>query len=334
MTAGIDELMQFYFKDDQLNYETEAVPFGLTNITKIVRIGDQKYVARIYNRHTKHIPGIELEAQLTSYLSGSNLSFEVPVFLRTLDGQQFVQFPDGTLGAIVSFLEGSAPELSTIRQAEEFGRVVGELSTALEKFDDGSLSYCGTSFLDIYGLHPLADSAAVTSFMDEPPFPIAENDLHFYRDMLSTVEMDMPRLEPLPQQFVHHDVLIFNLLACDNHIRGVLDFDFASRDVSFMEFAICLNHVLQMSDGSLAMMEAFVKGYADYRKGSAQEIEQLQLLTRIYHIAVLHIYIGQHYSGVSIEQNFNYILNQFRTRNDWLTTHRPAVRRLLQHYLL
>ncbi|WP_372631568.1 phosphotransferase [Cohnella sp.] len=129
----------------------------------------------------------------------------------------------------------------------------------------------------------------------------------------------MDLLEKLPKQFVHHDLLVFNLLAHENKIKGVLDFDFISLDVSFMEFAICLNHVLQMSNGSLEMAEAYIRGYAKYRKGSSEEITYLQLLTQIYHIAVLHIYIGQHYSGVNVEQNFNYILNQFKTRNDWLT---------------
>ncbi|MEK3885647.1 phosphotransferase [Paenibacillus sp. PL2-23] len=64
-------------------------------------------------------------------------------------------------------------------------------------------------------------------------------------------------LEKLPKQLVHHDLLVFNLLAHENKIKGVLDFDFISLDVSFMEFAICLNHVLQMSNGSLEMAEAY-----------------------------------------------------------------------------
>lgn len=334
MQARIEEMIHYYFEDEHLNYDIDSVPFGLTNLTKIVRIHDEQYVARIYNRYTKDILGIRLEAYLTSFLSNSKLSFEVPVFLRTLAGGDFVQFADGALGAMVTFLGGNVPELSSIQQAAEFGRVVGELSSALEKCDSGALGCLGKSFADIYGLHPLADAHAVKSFMDGSPFPIAENQLSFYHEMVSIVENSIPLLEELPQQFVHHDVLIFNLLAQGNHIRGVLDFDFASRDISFMEFAICLNHVLQMSNGSRAMLEAFIKGYADFRKGTAQEIGHLQLLTQIYHIAVLHIYVGQHYSGVDIEQNFNYMLNQFRTRNDWLNEHGTSVRQQLEYYLL
>ncbi|WP_461671258.1 phosphotransferase, partial [Mycobacterium tuberculosis] len=148
--------------------------------------------------------------------------------------------------------------------------------------------------------------------------------------MILLIENSIHLLEKLPKQFVHHDLLVFNLLAHENKIKGVLDFDFISLDVSFIEFAICLNHVLQMSNGSLEMAEAYIKGYSKYRKGSSEEITYLQLLTQIYHIAVLHIYIGQHYSGVDVEQHFNFILDQFKTRNEWLTDFNTPLQRLLE----
>lgn len=335
MQDKVEGLIHYYFKDAP-NYSAESVPFGLTNLTKIIKINGRKYVIRIYNRFTKSIPSIELESKITSYLSHQNLSFQVPVFIRTSSGDDYVRFSDGTLGAMVSFLEGHAPDLSEVHHADEFGRIVGEITSALGKYADadGSLTYYGITFSNIYGIHPLADIPSVKSFFEEPPFHIPGGDVAFYREMILSVEKSIDLLEKLPKQFVHHDLLVFNLLAHDNKIKGVLDFDFISHDVSFMEFAICLNHVLQMSNGSLEMAEAFIKGYAEYRKGSSQEFTHLQLLTQIYHIAVLHIYIGQHYSGVNVEQNFNYILNQFKTRNEWLTDYSSPLQRLLESYLL
>jgi homoserine kinase type II len=333
MQDKIEQLVHYYFKDAP-NYSAESVPFGLTNLTKIIKINERKFVIRIYNRFTKSIPSIELESKITSYLSHQNLSFQVPVFIHTENGDDYVQFPDGTLGAMVSFLEGHAPDLSEAHHADEFGRVVGEFTSALAKYTDKSLTYCGIPFSNIYSIHPLADIASVKSFFDKPPFHIPEGDIAFYREMILSVEKSMDMLEKLPKQFVHHDLLVFNLLTPDNEIRGILDFDFISYDVSFMEFAICLNHVLQMSDGSLEIAEAFIKGYAEHRQGSSPEFTHLQLLTRIYHIAVLHIYIGQQHSGVNVEQNFNYILNQFKTRDAWLNDYNSLLQRLLESYLL
>lgn len=332
MKDNVEELIHSYFKNTP-NYSVESVPFGLSNFTKIIQINEQKYVVRIYNRFTKSMPSIELEVKITSYLSLQSLSFQVPVFILTNSGDDYVQLPDGTLGAMVSFLEGHVPDLSEVRQSYEFGRVVGEITSALGKYADESLTYRGIPFTNIYDIHPLADGSSVKPFFEVPPFHILEDDIAFYREMILSIEKSINLLEKLPKQFIHHDLLVFNLLAHNNKISGVLDFDFISYDVSFMEFAICINHVLQMSNGSLEMAEAFIKGYAEYRKGSSQEIAHLQLLTQIYHIAVLHIYIGQHYAGENVEQHFNYILNQFKTRNAWLTDYGLPIQRLLELYL-
>ncbi|NIK77796.1 Ser/Thr protein kinase RdoA (MazF antagonist) [Paenibacillus castaneae] len=334
MEEKIDELIRHYFKDHP-SYEMEPVPFGLTNLTKLIRINEEKYIARIYNPHTKSEQSIRLESNITSFLSQMNLSFKVPVFLQTLTGEEYIEFADGTFGALIAFLEGSVPELTTLQHAADFGRVVGEISAALDQYNTDRLEYRGISFLDIYALHPLASVENVKSFMEQPPFHIPEANLKFYREMILLVNQSINQLKELPFQLVHHDLLIFNLLAKDNQIGAVLDFDFTSIDVSFMELAISLNHVLQMADGNLVMTEAFIKGYGAYRKGSSQEIKQLQLLTQVYHLAILHIYIGQHYAGgQEVEQNFNYILNQFFDRNEWLNQNQSTMQQLLESYIL
>lgn len=74
MQEQLDELVRNYFVE--ANYEMDAVPFGLTNLTKIVKINDRKYVLRIYNRYTKHVEGIELETRITSFLAKKSLLFK------------------------------------------------------------------------------------------------------------------------------------------------------------------------------------------------------------------------------------------------------------------
>ncbi|MDQ0116751.1 phosphotransferase [Paenibacillus harenae] len=331
MQEKIDEIVRNYFEDPV--YDIGSVPFGLTNLTKILTMNGKKYVIRIYNRHTKNIESIKFEARITSYLSKQNLSFVVPVFLNTYEGEKYVNLSDGTFGAIVSFVEGTVPELTNIQQATEFGRVVGEINLALSQYE-AELKYEGSPFSKIYDLHPLADYHAVAAFIEAPPFEIPEKALTFYKEMVFSVEEKKNELLELSKQLVHHDLLIYNLLSKDNRIHGVLDFDFTSLDVSFMEFTISLNHVIQLTNGSWDLTEAFINGYSQIRKSTYREMNQLQLLTQIYHIAVLHIYIGQYYSGRNIEQNFNYILNQFLTRNDWLNKHSSSIKQLFEKYLL
>lgn len=333
MEDKIQELLSYYFKDHS-QFKMEPVPFGLTNLTRVIEVNDVKYIARIYNRHTKSIESLELEARITSYLNHANLSFQVPAFISTNAGEEYVQLPDGTLGAIVAYIEGSAPPLTEESHASEFGRVVGEISLVLSTVATEKLAYKGQAFSNIYRLHPLADQDAVLTFLAQPPFPIHDRDRAFYSEMAASIQAAEPLLNELPWQLVHHDLLIFNLLARDHHICGVLDFDFIAMDARCMELAISLNHVLQQTDGSWRMLEAFVKSYSVFCKSSSQEIAQLRYMTRVYHIALLHIYIGQHYAGVDIRANFSYILNQFRDRDSWLNEHEKPLKTMLESYLL
>ncbi|MDD9268271.1 phosphotransferase [Paenibacillus sp. GCM10023248] len=327
----IDELLHHYFEERA--YEIEPVPFGLMNFTKIVTVKDSKYVLRIYNRHLKTIESIEFEREVTSFLSKQNVTIVVPLFLETKANEPYVLLSDGTLGALVTYIEGVVPAMSTTEQAANFGRVVGEVSSVLRYFQS-DLLYKGTPFTDIYRLHPLADHEAITSFFEDPPFEISATTLHFYREMVALAEKSKCELLELPRGLVHHDLLVFNLLAMDNQIHGALDFDFSSWDISFMEFAISLNHMIQLTNGDLDFVEAFVYGYSQAQTCTYQEIDKLQRLTQIYHIAILHVYIGQHYSGVPVEVSFRYIFDQFQVRDAWLSDNRIVLEQLLKKYLI
>ncbi|MNZ54997.1 homoserine kinase [compost metagenome] len=332
MLGKVDVIVRHYFEDSAA-YNIDPVPFGLTNLTKILTMNGQKYVIRIYNRHTKNVESIKFENQITMYLSKQNLSFVVPVFLNTNEGEHYVHFSDGTLGAIVSFIEGAVPDISNAQQAAEYGSVVGEISSALSRYT-AEYKFEGIPFTEMYSLHPLADYDAISSFIKAPPFEIPQTAINFYKESICIVEKNKSKWLELPKQLVHHDVLIYNLLSKENKIHGVLDFDFTSIDISFMEFTISLNHIIQLTNGSWDMIEAFIRGYSQYQKCTYHEMNQLQLLTQVYHIAVLHIYIGQHYSGENIEQNFKYILSQFQTRHEWLNQHLSSINQLIEKYLL
>ncbi|WP_028562748.1 phosphotransferase [Paenibacillus pinihumi] len=316
------------------SYCIEPVPFGLTNQTRILNVDGSNYVMRIYNKYTKDAESLRFEAQITSYLCNSGASFQVPEFLPARSGDDYIQFEDGRLGVVVTFLEGSPPDLSEREQAVDFGTVVGEISSILAEFDLSRTDCRGTPFTEIYSIHPLASREAIASFFRSPPFHLSKSQINFYRDMAAHVEQSVQKLKELPAQLVHHDVLAFNLLSRNGKISGVLDFDFASYDIAFMEFAISFNHILQVSNGSLSMAEAFIQGYARHCKASMEEIRHLLLLTRLYHIAVLHIYIGQYYAGSNIEINFNYILDQFMSRDNWFNEYDRIVKEMLVRYLI
>lgn len=328
MKEQIERVLRHYF--DEPVFDLDDVPFGLTNVTRIVAIDGQRYVVRLYNRHTKTEAGLHAERGLTSFLSESGLSVDVPAFLRTREGAYYVRLSDGTLAAITTFLEGSAPALENEAQAEAYGSVLGEVAQAMAGCET---ELAGASFLDHYNLHPLADQSRVEAFMANPPFPLSPEDVACYKEALSEVTDKRERLRLLPMQAVHHDMLVFNLLAHGGSISGVLDFDLASTDVAAMEFAIGLNHVLQIGGGSLGMASAFIRGYARHGSITRDELKQLRTLTRAYHVAVLHFYIGQHAAGNDIAFPFGYILRQTAERDEWLARHGSEIQELAEALL-
>ncbi len=320
MTNELQEIISHYFPSE--NIVISPVPFGLTNTTCFVTVNDDRYVVRHYNRYTKSQESLRLELEVSSYLLASGLSFTIPAFLPTQAGEPFVIFADGTIGALMSYIPGTAPSLQDPNDAFALGRVVGELGAKLSPYKlSNTMQNAGIPFTDLFRLHPLADAEQIALFWRKPPFHITDEQKRFYDEALAHVTAKREVLLALPRQLVHHDILVYNLLSVNRRITAVLDFDFLAMDVSFLEFVISFNHVLQMSGGSIEMAAAFIKGYKAFRTFSAEEWGQLQALTRLYHVAVLHIYIGQHAAGKDISIPFSYIANQLIERVKWLNEH-------------
>lgn len=332
MNILFDALIRAYFNHGK--YNIMDVSFGQTNTTKILEIDGHKYIMRIYNKYTKSIEGIELESEVTTALDKHVNLFKVPVFRRTLNNAKYIELEEGSLGGITTFLQGDVPQLMSAEQAREFGRLVGGFSDRVRELSVDKDTYRGTTFTKMYGIHPLATSQSIRSFLEKPPFPISRKLLTFYRNIIDAIEGSGQTLEELPHQFVHHDLLIYNLLAQNNKVTGVLDFDFISWDVAFMECTISLNHLIHESKGSFEMIESFLTGYSAERKHSSHEIEHLMLLTQIYYISVLHFYIGQHYAGVSVEHNFMFLLQQLERNVKWLHQNGYQLQTLLYEHLV
>jgi homoserine kinase type II len=332
MNIRFDEIISHYFEDTE--YTLGAVPFGLTNTTKILEIQGQRFIVRIYNRHLKTIDGIELECKVTAFLESTHSSFQIPLFHSAIDGQNYLLLEDGMLAAITTFLEGTVPQLSSVDKSKKFGQLVGEFSTRMQEFPIGKQVYSGISFIKMYDIHPLANRQSIKVFYENLPFELSVSKVTFYQKMITGIESSNLQLEVLPQQLVHHDLLIYNLLAQNEEITGVLDFDFMGVDAAFMEFTISFNHVIQESQGSVGMIESFLQGYGSERKHSALEFSYLPLLTQIYYIAVLHFYIGQHYAGATIEHNFTFMIEQFERNMNWLEKHNLKIQELLNKYLV
>ena len=324
------EIIKNYFS--QSDIKLDPVPFGLTNTTYKVSIDNKPYIVRKYDKQVKSMESVQLEKNVTSFLQQCNLSFQIPQFLTTLNGKDVVYLDDGSIGVMVTYIEGSIPFIKSDADAFLFGKTVGELSAALSQFTFADQSHHkGIPFTQIYKLHKQLSVHHVKQFIEQATF-ITPNQKDYYTQVINDVKSNLHLLDAFPRQFVHHDLLVYNLLAVNQVITGVLDFDFLSYDIAFLEFAISLNHLLQLTNGSIEHARTFIKGYRMFRTLSAVEVNHLRLLTRLYHITVLHIYIGQSVSGKEVTQPFIYIINQLIERDKWLEAHEHELKTMFSAF--
>ncbi|SMF92472.1 homoserine kinase [Paenibacillus uliginis N3/975] len=313
----IKELMTYYFNEEIDNIE--SVPFGLTNYSQVLTINNKKYIARIYDNHSKNLEKLKFEIELTTFLEQQDLSFKLPGFLIAKTEDRFVELSNGQFGSVMHFIEGEVPDLTRISDIKEYGKTVGEISAAFKKFKSDTLIR-DIKFYNIYNLHSLSNERAVSHFIDQPPFDIDHNQLSILKNTFQAVQRNESIIDALPKQIIHHDILIFNLLidSKTRKMNGVLDFDFASHDVCALELAICINHLLQFDDGSLLNLELFLDEYSQHMTLTDEEIKWIPFLMQMYYVSLICIYIGQYYSGREIDNYFRFILNQLVIRTQWI----------------
>lgn len=325
------ELLQHYFHSPVDS--TETVPFGMTNDSRIVVMNQKKYVARIYNRHTKNEERLRFEVELTAYLERCSLSFDVPGFVPSKDDARYVILSDGSLGSLTRFIEGEVPDLSRISDVLSYGRTVGEISYAFQQFESNSVdAVCSAiAFHDFYSLHSLSDQTKINEFLACPPFEIEAKQIAVLQGYYESGFHHAAELNVLPKQMVHHDILVFNLLIDpqSREMSGVLDFDFAAMDIRIWELSICLNHLLQHEDQTLTKVEIFIDEYRKYMRLTRAEIEWIPCMMQLYYVSLLSIYIGQHFAGRNIAPYFYLMLKQLLIRREWLERNQHKFAELL-----
>lgn len=318
------ELIAYYFNDENVNIE--AVPFGLTNYSKVFTINNTKYIARIYDEYSKDLEKLKFEIKLTTFLEQQNLSFKVPEFLIAHTGGKYVELSNGQFGSVMNFIEGEIPDLTQMLDIKEYGRVVSELSVAFKAFKR-DVHGQQIKFYNIYNLHPLSNEKSINNFLNQMPFEIEDSQLSILKKSILDVKRIESIAEDLPKQIIHHDILVFNLLidSKTRKMNGVLDFDFASHDIRALELAICINHILQFSDSSFVNLELFLDEYFQYVTLTIEEINNIPMLMKMYYVALICIYIGQYYSGLKIDEYFRVILNQLIIRTQWIEKNEEAL---------
>ncbi|UKS29794.1 phosphotransferase [Paenibacillus sp. HWE-109] len=311
---------------------------GMNNTTRFVDVDGISYVLRLYETH-RDMDKIRYEHRILLALADrkSQLSYRLPVPIELPEGGTIVQLEEGTgkLAALFTYTDGYNPTWSHPQQLVNFGKAVGQLSSALAAISV-ELAPVYPPYYEIEHIHPRCSPEAVRAFCLQPPdiFVPQNKELSYIYERFAAFYQAIPALRQLPHQLVHGDINGSNMLVDEEgKIAAVLDFEFVTLDVRVMELAVCLSDLIDPSLPGLELKRncaAFYEGYQSFIQLEEEEIRLLPLLIELRRLDVFIHFLGRYVDGVDAQGVLIDIIQNTFGKTKWLQENGSELVRSLQ----
>ncbi|OZB95004.1 phosphotransferase [Paenibacillus sp. XY044] len=312
---------------------------GWNNTTRFVEGPEGRGVLRIYQTH-RDLDKIRFEHAVLASLAQSNLGFSTPVPVPSLTGDTVVQLEDGSgrYACLFKYIDGIRPKAGGFRAAYSFGEAAGSLSYALSRIVlETSPAY--RPYYEIAHSYPAFSPERVGQFCIAPPEPFRdlEGPLRGIGEAYGEVSRELEGLERLPQQLVHGDLNVSNLLVGADkpeQVTALLDFEFCTRDVRAMEPAVILPGLL--GDDKDAGMEAavhFCRGFGSRVRLTREEIRAVPVLMKLRNVDVFLHFMTRYDDGTDGPEVLREQIPAIRAELARLERDRTTVEALLERYL-
>jgi homoserine kinase type II len=279
---------------------------GYSNATWFVRSAAGDHVLRLYvNKRTE---AIRLEHELLRHLATAELTFRTPKPLATEAGDTF------------------AIEVDSARPAALFRRIEGE---PLDDEDAAGIAKAAAAFATL-------DIALATIDRTDVPSPLFIGDLRTVHLAIS----DLAQIEEiagsqarqlaeeadenaaviyssLPTQLIHGDFSLGNVLMRAGRVRGVLDFEYAGRNVRAMELGGVLRNVL-MKVNREQLWGPALKAYLMTLALDPMELAALPALVLLQSAIVVVWLAGRALEGNSTRQALAGYVDQALALREWI----------------
>jgi len=258
--------------------------FGMSNESYFVKSAAGEHVLRVYL--AKPLQGIRFEHEILRRLIDAELPFRTPRPLPTSGGDTV------------------ALDIDTARHCALFPRIPGE---TLDEADTAAVGRAGEAFARL-------DAALASIERTDLPAPVFAGDLRAMhpavtefteldeviglqgREMVErAAETAGPIYASLPTQLVHGDFGFGNVLVRAGSVRGIVDFEYAGRDVRAMELAAGLSSAIAR-EARDALWRPLLRGYLGKLQLDPAELAALPALA-ILHWAVIVVW----WAGRSLE---------------------------------
>ena len=237
-----------------------------------VQSGSVRLIIKSTQQSLQHL---QFELEILDHLANSNAPVAVP--LRAASGEQFVEYRDSLIVASPCLLAPGAPKaLPFPTMLPEYGRSFALLHSALSVLDEESLRE-RTWMSD-----PLSETY-------EQCVPMLRECGHSIESKVVDIAEELrpemvAALSGLPNQLIHRDLNVSNVLCSGGQVVGIVDLDHISFGTPVIDLAYFLHHSLfdLSGEGSeeiwLSFMQALLRGYCRLRKLRDQELAAIPFI--------------------------------------------------------
>jgi homoserine kinase type II len=253
----------------------EPTSQGSSNTTYFVDTSNNQFILKLYAA-TTDIAQIQYEHSLLAFLNSTDLPFAIPVPIPTSSGESFVKIDaDGrSLDiALLPKLVGQPMDRRNLDRVRSAGFTLAILHDRLTKFDpQGQLAH-----LPFWGkldrIHPqIRNPLTVPKLLNLG----LEDQKHFSQLLDRAIEVAPHLSATLPIQTIHADYITPNILVENDRVVGILDFEFATRDLRLLDYFSSLSQFASFPWKEILfedIIRAFSTGYRAYSSLTIAEMK-------------------------------------------------------------
>lgn len=282
----------------------EPTAQGLSNATYFVGTPNNRFVLKLYSGTAKTAQ-IQYEHSLLTFLQHTELPFAVPVPIGTASGETLMVVElDGQslIVALLPCLVGQPMERRNLDQVQSAGFSLAKLHHQLVNFDPqghlAKLPFWG----DLAQIHPqVTDPLAVPQMLSLG----LEEQTRFSQLLKAALEAAPHLYKTLPIQTIHADYIAPNILVERDRVVGILDFEFATRDLRLLDYLSSLDQFASFpwKEGQFdEIVRAFSKGYRAYSSLTTAEMEAAMEVWKLQRASSLVYWTGGLLEGKGSQQ--------------------------------
>jgi homoserine kinase type II len=286
--------------------ELTRASWGRSNETWFVRSEAGEHVLRLYT--DKRAEAIRFEHEILRRLATADLTFRTPTPLERSTGDTLaIDVDSARPGALSRRIEGEHLDDDDVAGIGKAAAAFASLDIALSAIDrtdiaapvfSGDLRAVHRAITDLAQLEELAGPAA--------------------RDLVEAAAENTNAIYgSLPTQLTHGDFALGNVLVRAGRVRGVLDFEYAGRNVRAAELAGALRQVLTKGNRD-RLWRPVLEGYLRTLSLDPAEIAALPDLVLLESAVILVWWAGRRLEGHCTSQTLDQHAGQALSVRDWI----------------